>query len=111
MMGWLHLSRKAASWSTTKKHLEQNDLQAIGCSLVQKQRINLFKPISKTSMKIDFKKLDDEEVIFVNESWTPAEKKAFSEFLKAHRQKKSNGKAMRVPSRKPIGNRVSVGSA
>ena len=62
-------------------------------------------------MKIDFKKLDDEEVIFVNEAWTPAEKKAFSEFLKARKQKNSNGKTMRVPSRKPVGNRASTGSA
>jgi hypothetical protein len=39
-------------------------------------------------MKTDFKKLDDEEVIFLNEPWTPEERKEFSAFLKARKEKR-----------------------
>jgi len=39
-------------------------------------------------MKIDFKKLEDEEVIFVNEPWTPDEQAIFSAFLKAEKAKR-----------------------
>ena len=47
-------------------------------------------------MKNNFKKLDDEEVIFVNEPWTPEERKSFTEYLKAEKKKRESQKLNRV---------------
>jgi hypothetical protein len=51
-------------------------------------------------MKTDFKKLDDEEVIFVNEPWTPEERAAFSAFLKTEKLKRQHKQLQRQPRMK-----------
>jgi hypothetical protein len=56
-------------------------------------------------MKIDYKKLDNEDIFIRSSPWTPEEKKAFSEFLKARKEKKSRRKIAHEYSRKPTENR------
>jgi hypothetical protein len=62
-------------------------------------------------MKIDYKKLDSEDIFIRSSPWTPAEKKAFSEFLKARKEKKDHRKVAHEHSRKPFENRASVESS
>jgi len=49
-------------------------------------------------MKIDYKKLDDEDIFIKSTPWTPEERKAFSEFLKAEKKKRESQKLSRMKS-------------
>jgi len=49
-------------------------------------------------MKIDYKKLDDEDIFIKSTPWTPEERKAFSEFLKADKKKRESRELNRMRS-------------
>ncbi len=47
----------------------------------------------------DYKKFDEIDMVVIDEPWTPEERKAFSEYLKAQKAKRErNGKSRSIPS-------------
>ena len=48
------------------------------------------------------KKLDDLELVFIDEPWTKEERKSFSAFLKARKLKLHSGKHIRTKATRPI---------
>jgi len=41
---------------------------------------------------VNSKKIDEQDLIFLNQSWTAAEKKSFSEYLKSRKKPKQTNK-------------------
>lgn len=59
-----------------------------GCSSTQRNPFLWSNNTLKISAMVENKKIDEEDLVFINQQWTEEEKKSFSDFLKTRKKRK-----------------------